>query len=251
LQADETPVKQLVPIAYDSEAVGTETQWQAAEPVEELPRDLAAAPLPHAPLLEPSRTPSILAAAASTIAEEDALDTDQLVKVLCSGQPVEDMPYLRRRSLVRGVQLLIDHGKGMEPFARDQLELSSALERVVGRSAVTQASFRNSPTRGVLPAGEWRWQKRFRPPAPGTPVLAVSDLGLGGPSVYPARARPDEWLGLARLLARRGSALVTLVPYPEDRWPLRIAAAFTVLPWDRSTTLSTVLSALRKADRPR
>lgn len=246
---DDGVVEQLTPVSYDLDGPETTPRWQAAQPIEALSADVAAAALPHAPLLAPRSAPALLAAAAATSNEGSVLDVEQLVEVVAAGRPVERLPHVRHRSLVRGVQVLVDHGRGMEPFARDQAELLDDLRRVVGRSAVAVVAFRDAPLRRVLPAGARQWRPRYRPPAPGTPVLALTDLGIGGPSAHSTRSRPSEWLSLATLLARRGSALVALVPYPEHRWPGRLADVAAVLPWDRDTSLVTVLAALRRAGR--
>jgi len=115
--------------------------------------------------------------------------------------------------------------------------------------AVEPVSFRDTPTRGALPEGRRRWQD-YVPPAAGTPVLAITDLGIGGPPVHPARARAGEWADFAAQLDRRESALVALVPYPRSRWPRWVGRTLTAIPWDRTTTLSTALTALRWAGRP-
>jgi hypothetical protein len=97
-------------------------------------------------------------------------------------------------------------------------ESGSEVLTLVGRSAVEPVSFRDAPTRGALPEGRRRWQD-YVPPAAGTPVLAITDLGIGGPPTHPARARAGEWADFAAQLDRRESALVALVPYPRSRWP--------------------------------
>jgi hypothetical protein len=248
-EADEgAEIELLTPISHDSAPLDPRTDWRAAEPVDEHPIEVLTAPLPHQPLLLPRRAPSIIAAAAATVTEEDAPDPEALVEMVAEGRPVQRIPHRRRRTLIRGVQVLLDHGKGMEPFARDQVELLRDIRSVVGRSAVERVSFRNAPTRGALPAGQRRWQA-YTPPPAGTPVLAVTDLGIGGPPVYPARAQSGEWVDLAAQLGRRGSALVALVPYPPSRWPPQVAAAVPVVTWDRKTTLSAVLTALRRSGR--
>jgi hypothetical protein len=248
--ADDAEIERLVPVGWESYDAAARTDWRAAEPVDELPLEVLTAPLSLEPLLPRRSTPSIIAAAASTAVENDEPDAEQLVEVVATGRPVDRIPHGVRPTLIRGVQVLVDHGKGMEPFARDQVELVRDIVSVVGRSAVQRASFRNAPTRGILPAGRWRRQAYAAPP-PGTPVLALTDLGIGGPPVYPTRARADEWIALADLLAQRGSPLLAFVPYPPSRWPPRIAAAIEVLTWDRSTSLSTVLMARRRRGRPR
>jgi len=247
---DESGIEVLTPVAHEDADFATGTSWRAAAPVQDLSIEMLMAPLPYEPLLAPGRAPSIIAAVTATALEENEPDPDALVELIADGRAVDRVPHRQRATMVRGVQVLLDHGWGMDPFARDQAELLADIRSVVGRSAVEPVSFRDAPTRGALPEGRRRWQD-YVPPAAGTPVLAITDLGIGGPPVHPARARAGEWADFAAQLDRRESALVALVPYPRSRWPRWVGRTLTAIPWDRTTTLSTALTALRWAGRPR
>jgi hypothetical protein len=238
------PLETLEPIAM--EAGGGMESWRRAEPLERVTDRNLQGVREHEPLLAPGRAGPILAATVETWDLNGPVDVDHLVETVSLARPVLRLPRQGLASLVRGVQLLVDTGLGMEPYARDQQEVVSEVRRVVGRSGVTELRFRNCPTRGAGTGPSWTWRS-YRPPAPGTPVLALTDLGIGGPRIFVERSQPWEWRALAHLLARRGSPLVAFVPYPAGRFPSGLARSMMIVPWDRTTTISTVrfLSVIR------
>jgi hypothetical protein len=229
----------LEPIAV--ETGGGVEGWRSARPLDPVTVQHLQGVREHEPLLAPGRAGPILAAAVETRDLNGPVDVDRLVGTVARARPVQRLPRLALASLARGVQLLVDTGLGMEPFARDQQELAIELRRVVGRSGVTELHFRNCPTRGAGTGPLWTWRD-YRPPAPGTPVLVLTDLGIGGPRISLQRSQAWEWRALATLLARRASPLVAFVPYPASRFPSGLAKSMTIVPWDRTTTISTVRS---------
>ena len=237
--ATDEPLETLEPIAV--ETGGGMEGWRSAKPLEPVTTRHLQGVHDHEPLLPPGRASSILAVAVETQDLNGPVDIDRLVETVARARPVQQLPRLPLSSLVRGVQLLVDTGLGMEPFARDQQELASELRRVVGRSRVTELRFRNTPTRGAGSGPVWTWAS-YLPAAPGTPVLVLTDLGIGGPRVFPQRSQAWEWRMLAEFLARRGSSLIAFVPYPSSRFPPGLARSMTIVPWDRTTTISTVRS---------
>src|SRR5262249_53531347 len=140
--ADE-PIETLEPIAV--ETGGGMEGWRSAKPLESGTARHLQGGRDHEPLLPPGRASSILAAVVETRDLNGPVDIDRLVETVARARPVQQLPRLPVSSLVRGVQLLVDTGLGMEPFARDQQELASELRRVVGGSRVTELRFRNTP----------------------------------------------------------------------------------------------------------
>jgi hypothetical protein len=114
----------------------------------------------------------------------------------------------------------------------------------VGEELTQVVHFRDNPLRGTSSAPFWTWGP-YQSPTPGTPVLALTDLGIGGPAVHPDRSTEEEWLTFARQLAESSCPLVVLVPYPERRWPRRLAQEIVLLSWDRATTVGTVARKIR------
>jgi hypothetical protein len=140
----------------------------------------------------------------------------------------------------RGVQVLVDLAEAMDPYGRDQQHVIDLVQRVVGLESTTVGSFENCPSRGV-------WMLP-RSAAVGRPVLVLTDLGLGGPQVQPMRATVGEWRRYARGVARAGSSVIALVPYPMDRARRAVSRSIAVIPWDRPS-VSMVQQARRRASR--
>jgi hypothetical protein len=196
------------------------------------------------PLLAPEWTRSLLAAALSTRAPDGPIDLPRLVDMAARCRPLREIPFLPEPTLFRGVQVLVDLGEGMEPFARDQAYLVDEIRRAMGEELTTVFHFRDNPLREAGAGPLWTWGP-YRPPNPGTPALVLTDLGIGGPAIHPDRSTEEEWLTFARQLAERSCPLVVLVPYPERRWPRRLAQEIILLSWDRTTTVGTVARKIR------
>jgi hypothetical protein len=194
-------------------------------------------PLPLLPLLPTRITPGILTGCISTDAGDGMLDVDALVELAAQRRFEEAIPRVVRASLFRGVQLLLDRSPAMTPFARDVTELARTIRSVIGHN-VEEFSFSGHPLHQALPG-----TALYAPPRPGTPVLALTDLGIGQ---APGYLRPDAdttWPSLAELLLRRGSELVALVPYPRSRWPA-LGGYVHMIPWDAATSPADVTRAV-------
>lgn len=195
------------------------------------------APLPLLPLLSARVAPGILTAAVATDAGDGRPDVDALVELVAQRRFEQAVPRVVRASLFRGVQLLLDRSPAMAPFARDVTELARTVRSTVGHN-VEEISLPGRPEDWLRPG-----EDRYSPPHPGTPVLAISDLGIGRP---PGHLRPEAhtvWLPLADLLLRRGSQLVALVPYPRSRWPA-LGDRVRMIPWDTTTSPADVVRAV-------
>lgn len=226
------------------EPVGTVTgdfsePWMLAADLDEVSERHLQGVRSYEPLFVRSWSRELLAAAVARQVPGDRIDEQRLVRLVARARPVTEIPRRPRWSLSLGVQLLIDIGEGMEPFARDQSELADGMCHVVGNSRVTLLRFRDCPLRGAGDGPIWTWQ-RYTPPEPGRPVLVLTDLGIGGPPVHPERSRPGEWVALASWLRRRSSPLIAFVPYGQNRWPDRLRKVMTIVQWDRSTTVASM-----------
>jgi hypothetical protein len=135
----------------------------------------------------------------------------------------------------------------MESFASDQVFLRDEILKVVGKDRTEVLAFSGTPLRGA--GGDFREDWTEYEPAPsGTPVLVLTDLGIGRPQLSSERAHADEWLEFAALVRRCNCPLIAFVPYPETRWP-DLRQVMTVLHWDRPTNASTVRSLVRSGLR--
>lgn len=220
-------------------------EWQAIEALERYdPGDERTLPaLPT--LFRPEWARTITTTLASRRLAIGPIDEESLIRRVAGGRPIARIPRLPRWTLTLGVQLLIDVAPGMESFAGDQIELSERFDESVGTAHLEQGIFCDHPLRGLLADGDLL---PYRPPQPGVPVIAVTDLGLGGPTDQVDRARPAEWLAMASLLAARGSPLVVLTPWPRERIPPVLHRHIALIEWDRPTSASRVRHLLERID---
>jgi hypothetical protein len=201
------------------------------------------APDPGYSLFAPRSSAAILQRVSAQQAPDGPVDLPFLIDRLARGQPVGDLPRRASLTLRFGVELLIDHGIGMELFARDVHDLLTRINRVVGAGRVAVSQFAYAPLRGAG-AGPRRHWRPYRPGSPQVRVLVVSDFGMGGSSLDYRQAGVDEWTAFTRVLHRHGSEVVALTPYPRRLWPQWLPVLFPVLPWDRKVTVGQVAALL-------
>jgi hypothetical protein len=209
------------------------------------PEEFAASP-PLAPLFFPRWTRAILSTALSTYGDDGQLDVERVAEKLARGERLEIWPTLSSPTLRRGLQLLVDRSHSMTPFIRDQISLQRDLVRVVGKDRVETLRFAGCPLRGAGAGPEIVWTK-YQPPPPGTPILLLSDLGIGRPLLGADRASAAEWLSFAQLVRKALCPLVAFVPYAPPRWPRHLAPLVTMIHWDRKTTVSDVRNRVGRA----
>jgi hypothetical protein len=181
----------------------------------------------------------MLGAAISTSAP-GGVDPARLVDRIARKRPIDPVPRLLRSTLARGARVMVDRGGGMSQFARDADAIVAQVHAVAGRERTEVLRFWHSPLRV---GSSSRTGKAAPPPEGGRPVLALSDLGIAPAGTAPLGVA-REWLDFEEAITGAGSALVVLVPYPEERWPVVLAERLTLVPWDRTTKLADVRWAL-------
>jgi hypothetical protein len=180
--------------------------------------------------------------------EEGDLDIERIIASVSTGEPLKYLPRLPVPTLRRGVQLLLDVGQCMDPFAEDQRGLVRALDDVLADDRLEVLSFNGCPTRGVRNESESNY-RAWRPPPHGVPLLAVTDLGIGGPMLDRERPTTAEWLFFAHRVREAGYDIVVFVPYEATRWPRRLQSAMKLIHWSERTTVGAVRRALRDGRR--
>jgi len=191
--------------------------------------------LPYQPLFPPASTPAILQQALSRQVAEGAIDIPALVETLARRQPVAAVRRRAVPTLRYGVQVLVDLGPAMQPFRRDQAEIMKQIISVVGREKVTVKYFAYCPVRKAGPGPRWTWRP-YQPPPRHTPILLLSDLGIGGPTGDFRRSTRAEWREFGRIAAGNGSEVIAFLVYPPSRWPTWLPALGRGLTWDRGAT---------------
>ena len=195
--------------------------------------------IPLEPLFPARTTRAILSGCLATPAETGPLNLARVVEMVGRAQIIRSMPRFVIPTLSRGVQLLIDQSEGLQPFAADQSVLRSALVQVAGRDRTTVLYFHGSPEWGAGSGLREDWLP-YKPPAAGTPVVVLTDLGITQPSGIAGIAAASDWKRFAQLLARAHCPLLALVPYPQRRWPPALLRRMDIVQWDRNTTASVI-----------
>lgn len=197
---------------------------------------------PFDPLFSPASSRSLIATALATWRRDGVIDTPWLVAHIAARRPVVRVPRLPRLALAHGVQVLVDHGPGMDPFARDAAVLIEQMRAIAGGHRVEVLRFADDP--GIAGHGPRRTWRPYRPPETGVRVIALTDLGIAAPRLR-LPASDLAWHAFATRIDRAGGSLLCIVPYPRARWPSDLIDVLTILTWDRATTVAQVRRALR------
>lgn len=187
--------------------------------------------VPPQPLLPPVQARSSMAAVAATWHRGRRLDLDALVRRSARLQPMTGC-FLAELRTAASIQLLVDQGEGMQPYADDLDFLARQLLDVAGRDRVEQRTFVGTPRRGLDPDVFTGDTARWKLPAPRSLVLIVTDLGTGGPAGSRDRAPAREWQAVAAAVASAQADLRVLTPFPPGRLPAGLAATLPVTDWD-------------------
>lgn len=192
------------------------------------------------PLFEPLRTRSILSTALATPKAEGDLDLPPLLDQLCQRRPITRLPRLPVPTTRLGVQLLVDQSESMQPYLRDQTRLVQAIRDTVGRDQAEELRFADDPAAGVGSGGRSTWRHPHTSPSAGTPVVLLSDLGIGLRRAADRSASEETWKDFARRQRQAGCPLLAVMPYDRSRVPRSLLDLYHVLPWSRTTTVATV-----------
>jgi hypothetical protein len=243
------PVPEAFSLARVRSAERRFPAWMnGAEPLRLAAADTAATPPTPVPLLDPTQARAVLSGALARRLPDGPIDIESVLERIARGEVVAELPRTAVPSIARGVQLLIDRGDGMAPYAADVVWIREALQRVVGGYALEVLQFAHAPLRGAGPKSRrtWRPYAELTQPRRGATIVAVTDLGLRRlePPAQPAAV--EEWTALADHLDRQGCPLLALVPYARYRVPAALRRRFAIVEWDRRTTAGRVRALIAR-----
>jgi hypothetical protein len=195
-------------------------------------------PLPDPPV-EPIRVRAAMALLAATRRSGRRLDIAQLVDRAARLEPLVPPPVMRELRTAPDVQLLVDAGDGMEPYAADTAFLATSFADVAGRDRIVERAFLGTPARGVDPDPFDGAMERWDPPAPRSLVLVISDLGVGGKRGRGDRARAREWRAFAATVVEHEAVLRVLTPFGPERRPA-LGALAQVIMWEDLVELVSI-----------
>jgi len=194
------------------------------------------------PLLEPLQARAVLSGALARRLPDGPIDIEHVLERIARAEAVAELPRASVPSIARGVQLLIDRGDGMLPYAADVVWIREALLRVVGGYALEVLQFAHSPLRGAGRKSRRTWKPyaELTQPRRGATIVAVTDLGIRNLEPPEQPASVEEWISFADHLDRLGCPLLALVPYARARVPPALRRRFAIVEWDRRTTAGRV-----------
>jgi hypothetical protein len=195
--------------------------------------------LPFQPLLDERWSRAVISGAVAALDARGPIEMDVVVERIVRGHMLDRVPRTMVPTMAHGVDLLVDVGGGMEPFARDQSDLARRIAAVVGRERTRLLWFTACPQRGAGERFRDAWTS-YVPPVKGTPVIVLSDLGVGDPPVPGERAAEAEWVDFGARLRRAGCPALAFVPYDPQRVAPAVRAIVKVLPWDHRTGVARV-----------
>ena len=163
-------------------------------------------------------------------------EIEALVEGAAERKPMSSL-RLAMTETASGADVLVDTGNHAAGLMRDQARFVNLMRRVLGRDLVSVFRFAGSPLRGVVAELGSRVEE-YRPVREGWPVVVLSDFGA-----------TSEWKEFSRVVKAAGCHLIALVPHAPARWPAGLAASMRLVPWDRSTSVRSIKSALRGLDR--
>lgn len=229
-----------------AEAADTAPEWLSSATPMPVERTRYRAPkLPFEPLLVPTKVRALLSTLLATEVEEGPLDVQRLIASIARREPVTRLFRKRSPTLRRGVQVLVDRGASMSLFARDARWLARELQNVIGAPRVDLWLFADCPARGVGRPEDDEWST-YRAPASGTPVLLLTDLGIGATAA--TRADAVEWEPFLAAVRAAACPVFVLAPYASHRWP-PLAQRIEALPWDRRVTVQLARRSASSARR--
>jgi hypothetical protein len=221
--------------------VNTRVEIEAVTPPDWLDADQALAvadsgwlggAVPPTPPIQARRARAVLARLASTRRPSRRLDIDVVVDRAARAQPPKGLPVLLEHRTAPAIDVLLDMSEAMEPYAHDLTFLSEQLVQTLGEERVRIAICEGAPTGGHVFGAASRDVVAWKPPGPGALVVAITDMGVGGPRGTPRHSQGAGWQAFAKHVAEYDARLRVLTPFPIARAPAGLEDVSDIVPWD-------------------
>ncbi|MFF3945898.1 hypothetical protein ACFYYN_13835 [Streptomyces sp. NPDC001902] len=209
---------------------------------------------PPSPPWNPRTQQAIMLTVAATEALGRELDHRRLIDLMVrrlGGRPSSGLrlPYRPRPTTRAGLHVLLDRSPSMRPFRHDHQWVARLARQVLAPDQLRILDFRLP--QGASADGGRTWGAAVRP-APGTPVLLVSDLGrLRPPVAVRNQASPADWLAFLGRLKHAGHPVTCLTPFSPDVYPPAVRRLVALVPLDRRTSVWSARSQIRRLRRRR
>lgn len=222
LETTEDPPETTLAASKNPKKSEKPEKWARAEATQPQPVPLASWPrlLPY------------LRRAAMARAPGKPLDVARATRRLSQGEMLHRLPRLPRATWGQAIQILIDRSERLTPYWQDQLQILGWIRRLFPATGVEIAVYWDGMDAPLRQANGKDWH----PPAPGTLVLVLGDLGQF--SDNPAVQR--LWLDLGRRLREAECRPVALLPTARN---IRVPG-WQTLAWERDHRGRTEVSWL-------
>ena len=200
----------------------------------------------YQPLLRDGWFRGLMSAMLATPRASRDIDWRVLEKRLANGQPLDRLPWRQQSTLERGVQLYLDRSDSMQPFWHDEKGLINRLQRLLGSRNVQVRWLEIDPW--VSTESQLKWHS----PPPSqfpieTPLLIVSDFGIGERLFGEGVMGLEPWLPLLDLAKSHNCPVIALVPAPESFWPNKLKQLIpNAFVWDYDTSIQSVRRMRRR-----
>jgi formylglycine-generating enzyme required for sulfatase activity len=158
----------------------------------------------------------------------DEVDVDSAVRLIARGRMIDPVPRRTRRRFGGSVQVVLDRSDRLVPYWVDQLQILQVIRRLLPPEAIECAVMNEvlrEPDIQDPPIGH------YRPPAPGSVVLVLGDLGALDVSSWRVM---QNYVALGRRIRAAGSRAVALIPGGAEICPDALRLHWEILPWGRA-----------------
>jgi formylglycine-generating enzyme required for sulfatase activity len=224
-------------------------------------------PIPRKlPLLPWSRMWPFLFGVLGYYCDTRSIDMDRAVEMAARAEPMSRLPFQQRLTRAGACQVILDMDRYLLPFWDDENDLKQRIEKMRGSSGLEVLVFENGPEGLCRRWGkELEELKPYRFPAPGTPILIISDLGClenneGGKgrrvegervsTRHVTGRRRQAWMRFGKRLKRAGFLPSVLTLCSSGYWDRELARYWRLVCWDRGESLPCKVDRYWLGGRP-
>ncbi len=168
------------------------------------------------------------------------IDCDAIIDQLSRGM-IPELRFLKRKSIRKGVHLLVDESPVMLPYRNDVLDLQRSIKNIIGPSLSGNFSFDELPDRGVVKS-TGKPLSNYPFPGAETTVLLVSDFGVTRPFGY-QNVSANEWADFLKRLVKSSCRVIVVSPYGEDWLSKLDHKGVSIVHWGTKHHSNTKVSA--------
>ena len=153
-------------------------------------------------------------------------DIPRLVRLVAKAEQPRRIPQQQRHYWAAKTIILMDRPQRLDNLNQDYVQLQEQLEKQRGEVGLEYWFVLDLAAKKMLLGNK---RKKWQPPAPDTPLLILSDLGIYDRSGEATR----QWLLFGKRLRQSGCRAFALVPAPAAYISDELSGCFQCISWDR------------------